>query len=312
MVPVGRQAFPFMKIYYIEPTGVPVEEVTAMLKGQEVVELDSRGWADEELISAVADADILALTNRPVSARVIESLPNLKMIAVAFAGTDHVDQEAAGRRNILIKNAGGYANTAVAELVFGLMISLTRNIPGNNQAIRCGGTTNTGSELHGKTIGIIGHGAIGREVERLAIAFGMKPLIFDRNAQTTLEEVFSKSDFVSLHVPLFPETRGMVDMDLLRRMRPTSFLINCARGPIVDSEALKTALDEGVLAGAALDVLDTEPPIPADCPLLQSDKIIATPHIGFNTREALQAKGRITLDHIADFLACCESKPPQL
>jgi len=301
-----------MKIYYIEPTGVSIEEVTAALPGQEVVELDSRGWSDEKLISAVADAEILALTNRPISARVIEALPNLKMIAVAFAGIDHVDQEAAEKRKILIENAGGYANTAVAELVFGLMISLTRNIPRNNQAIRSGGTTNTGSELRGKTIGIIGHGAIGREVERLAIAFGMKPLIFDRNAQTTLEEVFSESDFVSLHVPLFPETRGMVALDLLRRMKPTSFLINCARGPIVNSEALKTALDEGMLAGAALDVLDTEPPIAADCPLLQSAKVIATPHIGFNTREALQAKGRIALDHIVEFLGQQESHSSQL
>lgn len=301
-----------MKIYYIEPTGIPIEEIRATLQGQEVVEIDSRGWSDEELISAAASADILALTNRAVSARVIESLPHLKMIAVAFAGIDHVDQEAARKRNILIKNDAGYANTSVAELVFGLMISLTRDIPGNNQAIRCGGTTKTGGELRGKTIGIIGHGAIGREVERLAVAFGMNPIIFDRNRQTTLETVFSQSDFVTLHVPLLPETRGMVTMDLLRLMKPTSYLINCARGPIVNAEALKTALEENVLAGAALDVFETEPPLPADCALLQSTKVIATPHIGFNTREALQAKGRMTLEHIVDFLVHYASKPSQL
>lgn len=297
-----------MKIYYIEPTGIPIEEITRTLQGQEVVELDSRGWSDEELISAVVSADILALTNRSISARVIESLPHLKMIAVAFAGIDHVDQEAAGKRNILIKNDAGYANTAVAELVFGLMISLTRDIPGNNHAIRCGGTTKTGGELRGKMLGIIGHGAIGREVERLAVAFGMNPIIFDRKTTTTLETVFSQSDFVTLHVPLLPETCGMVTLELLKLMKPTSYLINCARGPIVNAEALKTALDGNMLAGAALDVFDTEPPLPADCPLLQSTKVIATPHIGFNTREALQAKGRMTLEHIVDFLGHYGSK----
>lgn len=292
-----------MKIYYIEDTGIPFREAAAALRGQEVMELDTRGWSDDRLISEVGSAEILALTNRPISARVIESLPNLKMVSVAFAGLDHVDQGAADRRGVIVKNAGGYANVAVAELVFGLMISLARDIVGNNRLTRCGGTTNTGSELRGKTIGIVGHGAIGREVERLALAFGMVPCIFDRNPRTSLAAVFSTSDFVTLHVPLMPETRGMVSMDLLRLMKPTAFLINCARGPIVNEGDLKTALEQGLLAGAALDVFDAEPPLPADYPLLQSAKAIATPHIGFNTREAQKAKGGIALKNIQDFLA---------
>jgi D-3-phosphoglycerate dehydrogenase len=292
-----------MKISYIEDTGIPMDEVRAALQGHEIVDFDTRSWTDEKLISELATADILALTNRPISARVIESLPHLKMISVAFAGIDHIDQEAAGSRKIVVKNAGGYANVAVAELVFGLMISLARNIPENNRRIRCGGMTNTGSELRGKTLGIIGHGAIGREVERLAIAFGMTPLLFDRDVRTSLETVFSTSDFVTLHVPLLPATRGMISTDVLKLMKPTSFLINCARGPIVDGEALRKALDEGVLAGAALDVFDVEPPLPGDDPLLQCGSVIATPHIGFNTQEALVAKGRMALKNIEDFLA---------
>lgn len=292
-----------MKIYYLEATGISNEEVLETLHGHEVVALDTRGWSDEKLIAEIAPADILALTNRPISARVIDSLPNLKMISVAFAGIDHVDQEAVRRRNIVIKNAGGYANVAVAELVFGLMISLARNIPRNNERIRTGGITNTGSELKNKTLGIIGHGAIGSEVERLGIAFGMFPLIFDRTTQVTLETVFSQSDFLTLHVPLLPATRGMVSGDLLKLMKPTSFLINCARGPIVDGDALKNALEQGVLAGAALDVFDIEPPLPPDYPLLLSEKVIATPHIGFNTVEALHTKGHIALKNIEEFLA---------
>jgi phosphoglycerate dehydrogenase-like enzyme len=295
-----------MRICFVEPIGIPVQECRTALAGQDVVDVDSRGWPDEELIAAVGDAEILVLTNRPISARVIESLPNLRLIAVAFTGIDHVDPAAVAARHIPVLNAAGYADVAVAELVIGLMIALARGIPESNEAIRHGGESTTGTQLRGKTVGIIGDGAIGREVEQLANGLGMAPLVHGLDTGTTLADVVAASDFVTLHVPLLPSTRDMISLKLLASMKPGAFLVNCARGPIVNSTDLLTALDRGMIAGAALDVFDVEPPLPHDYPLLQSPKVIATPHLGFNTQEALVAKGRMTLDHIVAFLATAQ------
>jgi len=292
-----------MKICLIEPIGISPVEFKNSFPGHEVLEIDSRGWPDDKLLAAVRDADILALTNRPLNATVIGNMPNLKLIAVAFTGVDHVDARAASSGNVTVMNAVGYARTAVAELVFGLMISLARRIPENNQAIREGAKTNTGIELGGKTLGIIGYGAIGREVDRLAAAFKMNTLIFSRRGDKSLSEVFSASDFVTIHVPLTSETRGMISLKLLESMKTTSYLVNCARGPIVNTGDLVEVLKKGKIAGAALDVFDVEPPLPSDYSLLSAPNVIATPHIGFNTKEALAAKGRITLGNIHKWLS---------
>ena len=292
-----------MLVCVIEPIGIPLATLQAGLPGHEVVEFDSRGWDDAQLIEAVKDADIIAVTYRELSADVINAIPNLKMIAVAFAGIDHVDAGAVADRGITVRNAPGYANTAVAELVIGLMISLARSIPQHDTAIRHGGLSTTGTELRGKTLGIVGMGAIGKEVKALSEAFGMTPLPYDVGSAMTLEEVFERSDYVTIHVPLLPATRGMVNAELLARMKPTAYLVNCARGPIVDSVALAAALSAGALAGAALDVFDVEPPLPTDDPLLALPNVIGTPHIGFNTQEALVTKGTDALDAIKEFIA---------
>jgi phosphoglycerate dehydrogenase-like enzyme len=292
-----------MKICIVEPIGIPIEEIRSGLPGHAVVEFDSREWSDAKLIDAARGAEVLGVSYRRISADVINSLPDLKLIAVAFTGMDHVDLNTARERNILVRNAAGYAETAVAELVIGFMISLARSIPQNNNAVRQGGISTTGTEIKGKTLGIIGGGSIGGDVERLATAFGMVALVFDLNSETSIETVFAKSDYVTIHVPLTEQTRSMVSARLLGLMKPTAFLINTARGPIVDADALHTALRNGTLAGAALDVFDVEPPIPADNPLLQLDNVIATPHIGFNTVEALVTKGRIALKHIQDYVS---------
>ncbi len=291
-----------MKICVIEPIGISLAEMQSGLPGHEVVEFDSREWDDDQLADAAKDADIIAVTYRPLSAAVINAIPNLKMIAVAFAGIDHVDADAVADRGITVRNAAGYANTAVAELVIGLMISLARSIPQHNAAIRHGGLSATGTELSGKTLGIVGTGAIGKQVETLSKAFGMTPLPYDVGSVISLEDVFEKSDYVTIHVPLLPATKGMVNAELLARMKPTAYLVNCARGPIVDSAALATALSVGSLAGAALDVFDVEPPLPTDDPLLALPNVIATPHIGFNTQEALVTKGTDALNAIKKFL----------
>lgn len=291
-----------MKIAIIEPIGIPSKEIQSELSAYTVTECDSRNWSEEQLIEQVQDAHIIVLTNRPLSAKVIQAATELKFIAVAFAGIDHVDADAVQQRQIPVKNAAGYANTAVAELVLGLMISLARNIPGNNQNIRQKAVTNTGTELKNKTLGIVGFGAIGAEVKRLANAFQMHTLTYDMNAQVTLEDLFSKSDFITLHVPLTNETRGMVNLDLLSTMKKTAYLINCARGPIVNSAALKQALEQQLIAGAALDVFDIEPPLPTNYSLFDAPNLIATPHIGFNTKEALRTKGELTIKNIKEFL----------
>jgi phosphoglycerate dehydrogenase-like enzyme len=292
-----------MKIVIIEPMGITNQEIQSQLLGHNITECDSRTWSDEQLIQFISDAEIIALTNRSISAAIINAATKLRLIAVAFSGIDHVDLQAAKQRNILIKNAAGYANTAVAELVFGFMISLARNIPDNNQKIRHQATTNTGIELKNKTLGIIGYGAIGSEVERLAHAFQMNPLIYDRKSPVTLDDVFSQSDFVTLHVPLTNETKGMVDLNLLSKMKKSAYLINCARGPIVNSVDLNAALEQQLIAGAAVDVFDMEPPLPKDYPLFAAPNLIATPHIGFNTQEALTTKGLLTVKNIQRFIS---------
>lgn len=291
-----------MKIAVVEPIGIPLDEIKRGLPDQDVVAFDSRGWSDHKLIAAAQDAEVLTLTDRPISAAVIDSLPKLALIAAAFTGIDEIDQAAARRRNVAIKNASGYASTAVSELVIGLMICLARDIPALNASIRSGGTGTIGTELRGKTLGIIGGGSIGDAVQVLAKAFGMATVVHDLDSGNTLEEVVATSDFVTLHVPETAQTKGMISAGILKRMKPTAYLINTARGPIVDETVLHDALVAGRLAGAALDVFDTEPPLPRDYPLLQLPNVIATPHIGFDTAEAVHAKGTIALRHIQDFV----------
>lgn len=291
-----------MRIAIIEPIGISSEEIRSELSDYEVIECDSRNWSDEQLIEQIKDTDIIALSNRPLSAAVIHAATSLKLIAVAFAGIDHVNADAVNQRHVVVKNAAGYANTAVTELVFGLMISLARNIPRNNQDIRQDAMTNTGIELKNKTLGIVGFGAIGSEVKRIANAFQMNTLIYNRKDELTLEDLFSQSDFITLHIPLTNETKGIVNLKLLSQMKKSAYLINCARGPIVVSEDLKLALEQRLIAGAALDVFDMEPPLPSDYSLFKAPNLIATPHIGFNTQEALKTKGQLAIRNIKEFL----------
>lgn len=291
------------KIAVIEPTGIAISAYHKALPQCEILELDSRGWSNKRLIDAVKDCKIIALSNRPLSAEVIHSLPNLQFIAIAFSGIDHVDANAVKARNIIIKNAMGYANTAVAELVFGFMISLARNIPYNNMRIRQGGITNTGTELKDKSLGIIGLGAIGSRVAEIAHAFQMKVLGYSTTESNTLETIFTQSDFITLHIPLTPQTENMIDMRLLKLMKESAYIINCARGPIINAKDLQYVLDNNLIAGAALDVFATEPPLSPAEPLLNYPQVLATPHIGYNTREACISKGTMALNNIVNFLS---------
>ncbi len=252
-----------------------------------------------ELANAIGQYDALVVRSRTkVTEEVIEAGQKLKVIARAGAGLDNVDVEAAKRRGIAVINAGESVAIAVAELTLGLMLSLARRIPQAHLSLKEGRWEKQfllGTQLQGKTLGIVGLGRIGTALAKRAMALEMvviatDPFICPEKALqlgiplVPLEELLQISDFVSLHVPLTPQTSKMIGWRELCLMKPTAYLINTARGGIVDEEALAKALEEGRIAGAALDVFEEEPPI--NSPLLRSDKVILTPHIGASTQEA--------------------------
>lgn len=308
-----------MIIKIIEPIGQPETAIRSRLKnllekdGHRLFVLDTRGMTDSELIPHVRDADALLLSNRPLSRATIEACPNLKLICVAFTGVDHVDQEACKARGIILHNAAGYAVHAVSELAIGLMIALLRRIVPADATVRAGGDNHNlaGHELFDKTLGVVGCGAIGLQVARLGNSFGCRVLGFERHAlragdvaieQVELDELLSRSDIVSLHLPLTAETRGMIGREQLARMKPSAILINTARGPVVDQPALIEALAQNRLAGAGLDVFDMEPPLPAKHPIFTAPNTVLLPHVGFETIEAMAAKADIALRCLEDYL----------
>jgi phosphoglycerate dehydrogenase-like enzyme len=309
-----------MNIQVIEPIGQSETAIRSRLKdllekgGHHLLISDTRGLSDAELIQNVKDADILLLSNRPLSRPVIEACPNLKLICVAFTGIDHVDQNACKARGIILHNAAGYAVHAVSELAIGLMVAVLRRIVSADATIRTGGDNRelTGHELFGKTLGVVGCGAIGLQVARLGNAFGCRVLGFESQQlriddvaieQVELYELLSRSDIVSLHLPLTAETRGLIGREQLARMKPSAILINTARGPVMDQSALIQALDQNRLAGAGIDVFDIEPPLPAKHPIFKARNTVLLPHVGFDTVEAKSAKADIALQHLEDFLS---------
>ena len=305
-----------MKLVILEPLGVEQEKLLALAEEKltdrvEIEAYDTRVTDADALAERAKDADIVVLSNLPFRREVMERCPNLKMISVAFTGVDHVDMDYCRERGILVSNCAGYSNTAVSELVFGLALSLYRRIIECDRAVRAGKdkTGLVGLELSGKTFGIIGMGAIGTRTAQLAKAFGCRVLGFNRSPKqpegvhmVELDELLRESDIISLHVPLTEQTRGMIGEREIGLMKPSAILINTARGPVVDSAALAAALKEGRLAGAAVDVYETEPPIPQDHPLLSAPHVAATPHVAFATKEALYQRAVIVFDNVAGYL----------
>ena len=305
-----------MKLVILEPLGVEQDKLLALAEEKlhdkvDVTYYDTRTTDTDTLVMRAKEADILTFSNLPFPKQVLEQCPNLKMISVAFTGVDHVAMEECGRRGILVSNCAGYSNTAVSELVFGLALSLYRHIPSCDQAVRQGKdkTGLVGLELAGKTFGVVGLGAIGRRTALLAQAFGCRVYAYNRSPKpmegvtaVDLDTLLSVCDIVSLHVPLTQETKGMIGGREFALMKPNAILINTARGPVVDSAALAEALRENRLAGAAVDVFETEPPLSVDHPLLCCPNLIATPHVAFATKEALYQRACIALDNIAAYL----------
>ena len=308
-----------MKIVVMEPLGVALEKINALAAalqaaGHEFVYYTSKEAQQDKLLERVQDADIIMLANQPLSAEIINACPKLKMLSVAFTGVDHVALDACRARNILVCNAAGYSTNAVAELTFGLAISVIRNIVPCDARCRKAGTKDglVGFELFGKTFGVVGTGAIGARVAKIAAAFGCKVLAYSRTAKqelvdagvqyVSLDELLAQSDFVSLHVPLTDATRGLINADAIAKMKQGAVLLNTARGPVVDSAALSEALNAGKLAGAGIDVFEGEPPIAEDHPLCSAKNTVLTPHVAFASREALETRADIVFANIEKWL----------
>lgn len=304
-----------MKIVIIEPLGITPEklaEATAAVKvrGHEIVAYDTKEEDQEKLAERGKDADIIIIANQPFRKNVIEKCENLKLLSVAFTGVDHIDVDFCKEKGITVCNAAGYSTNAVAELAFGLAISVLRNIPACDAVCRKEGTKAglVGGELFGKTFGVVGTGAIGGKVAKIAQAFGCKVVAYSRTVKPEmqgagieylpLEEVLKVSDIVSLHVPLNDQTKGLIGEKEIALMKKNAILLNTARGPVVDSEALAKALNEEKIAGAGIDVFEMEPPVPADHPLLHSKHTVVTPHVAFASHEALFTRAQIVSENI--------------
>lgn len=260
--------------------------------------------SESEIVARARDAQTVLTTRTPISAATITQLRHLRYIGVVFTGYDEIDLEAARARNIVVTNVPTYASASVAQLVFALLLELCHHVAMHSDATRSGEWSRSRDfsfhktplvELQGKTIGIVGFGEIGRHVARIAIAMGMSVIANDATRTDTpdwpgfrwcdLDELLVDADVVSLHCPLLPQTRGIINAASLSKMRPGCFLINTSRGPLIVEQDLADALNEGRLAGAGLDVLATEPPS-ANNPLLHAKNCIVTPHIAWATREA--------------------------
>lgn len=264
-------------------------------------------------IERAKDADVIMIANMPLSGEVISSCKQLKFIDVAFTGVDHVDLDMAEKMGIKVSNAAGYSTEAVAELSVCMMLSLLRNVPQVEARCREGKTKEglVGSEIMGKTVGIIGMGAIGTRTAELLNVFGCKILGFKRHLTgkepsfikfVSLDELLSHSDIVSLHCPLNEDSRHLINRETIEKMKQGAYLINAARGPVVDSQALADALNSGYLAGAGIDVFETEPPLDTSHPLLHSKNTIVTPHVAFASAESMEARAKIVFDNIAKWM----------
>jgi lactate dehydrogenase-like 2-hydroxyacid dehydrogenase len=264
-----------------------------------------------ELIARANDADVLVIANMPLRTEVLKKCRNLKMISIAFTGIDHVDVAYCHERGIVVSNCAGYSTEAVAELVIGMALSLYRKLIICDAATRNGKTSQDlfGWELKGKTFGIIGTGAIGLQTCALAQAFGCKILAYSRTIKdypdinyVSLDILLKESDIVSIHVPLTPATKNMINTEQLALMKPTAILLNTARGSIVNSTALADALNKKIIAGAGLDVFDIEPPLDPENDLMHTKNTILSPHIGFATEEALISRCNLCLKNVACWL----------
>ena len=302
-----------MNVVILESLGVSPAEMAARKAPFEkngVVFIEYQKTTDKsELIREAQNAEVMILANMPMPAEVIRACPKLRFIDVAFTGVDHVGLEAARERKIAVSNASGYSTEAVSELVLGMVLSMARNLRAVEDRCRRSGTKEglVGWEIKGKTVGIVGLGKIGTRSAELFHAFGAKLLSCSRTIhpdvpefveQVSLEKLLRESDVVVLHCPLNETTRDLIDAEKLSWMKPTSLLVNAARGPVVNEDALVKALTQGQIAGACLDVFAKEPPLDPLSPSLTAPHTLVTPHVAFATRESMSLRAEIVFDNL--------------
>ena len=276
----------------------------------------------EELIDRIQgqDIEIVVIEADFIFREVFERGRKLKLVGACRGNVTHIDIEAATERGVLVVNTPARNATAVAELTVGLMLSLARDIPKAHQMVSSGGWVDPtvcyssfrGTELAGKTIGIVGFGSIGQQVFRRLSAFDASILVYDPYVNNEeikrvgaipmgLDELVAQSDFVTLHCPTVPETMGIINSQRIASMKPTAYLVNTAGSTMIDQEAISQALRKGHIAGAAFDVYETWPVKP-DNPLLKLDNVILTPHMGGSTDETIERHSRMIADDIESFL----------
>jgi len=290
------------------------EDAIELLRTEHEVTVD-HNISMEDLAEVIPQYDALLVRSRTkVHGKLMEAAMGLTVIGRAGIGVDNIDVASCSDRGVAVVNAPAGSTESVAELTVGHMLALSRFIARGDRTTREGGWEKKklkGVELMGKTLGLIGIGRIGCRVAEICRVFPMQvigtdPMVTPEQAAAcgvtwmTREEVFAKADYISLHVPLIDSTRGMVNSEVLASMKDSAYLINCARGGVVDESALYDALKDGVIAGAALDVFSSEPP--GESPLLTLDNFIASPHIGANTREAQSRAGTITAEQVMKVL----------
>lgn len=295
----------------------PIHEKALNLLKENGFEVVYEEYPEEErLVEIVRDVDAIIVRSKPkVTRKVIEAAPKLKVIARAGVGLDNVDLKAAEERGIKVVNSPAASSRSVAELVIGLIFNVARKIAFADRKMREGVWAKKqclGIELEGKTLGIIGFGRIGYQIGKIAKALNMNVLLYDPYPNeerakevggrfASLEDLLRESDVVTLHVPLLDSTYHLINEERLKLMKKTAILINAARGPVVDTEALVKALKEGWIAGAGLDVYEEEP-LPKDHPLTKLDNVVLTPHIGASTVEAQMRAGVQVAEKVVEIL----------
>ncbi len=274
----------------------------------------------EDIVSRCLDSDAVITNKVPFSRETMEKLPRLKYIGITATGYNIIDIKAADEMGIIVTNVPEYSTEGVAESVFAHILAFTARVTEHAALVRSGAWQDAGhfsftayplSELYGKRIGIVGMGHIGMRTAEIAAAFGMEVVYSSRSHKpeaeargfkpVTLDELFSTSDFISLHVPQTDETKGMINRERIRMMKSSAILINTARGGLIDEEALAEALRERRIAGAGLDVLAEEPPVHGS-PLLSIPECIITPHIAWAAKETRTRLMNMTLENLVSFM----------
>ncbi len=304
-----------MKVMICDPISNKGIEQFQAQNDLEVVVLPNR-LSEEELLPLVGDVNAMVVRSETkITEKVMQAAKELKVVGRAGVGVDNIDVEAATQRGIVVMNTPGGNTISTAELTFSMLMATARKIPQAHMSIKQG-TWNRkaykGVELYRKTLGILGLGRIGTEVARRAIAFGMRVYAYDpylslsrakalQVEMKNLDEIFAEADFITVHMPMSDETRGMVNESAFNKMKKGVRILNCARGGIVNELDLLKAIEAGTVAGAAFDVYETEP-LPDDHPFRQSDHVIMTPHLGASTEEAQDNVGIEVAETVTNYL----------